>query len=402
MLCSNFVLLSSIMKIMKKNKYKDATKITHSGRKPEDHYGFVNTPVYRGSTVLSNTAKEFKNKTGKYQYGSLGTPSSESLENNIKDLEQADGCKLTSSGRSAILLALLSVLKKDDHILLSDNVYYPTKKIVDSFLSKMGISSSYFPPDKAMNIEKYLLKNTKVIFLESPGSLTFEVLDIPFITKIAKKNKITTIIDNTWATPLYFKPYNHGIDISIHAATKYIVGHSDAMLGAVTAIGKSWLLVKNTYDILRLNAGTDDIYLGDRGIKTMKVRMDYQLESAIEIAKYLSKNNKIHKVLYPPLEHDDGHNIWKRDFTGGASLFTFITKDQTNNSVEAFIDNLDLFGIGASWGGYESLVMPINPPRSKTNKWKKYENSIIRMYVGLEDTSDLIKDIESNLKLLSI
>ena len=388
---------------MKKNKYKDATIITHSGRKPEDHYGFVNTPVYRGSTVLSKTAKEFKDQTGKYLYGSLGTPSSESLENNIKDLEQADGCKLTSSGRSAILLALMSVLKKDDHILLSDNVYYPTKIIVNDFLSKMGISSSYFPPDQYLDIEKFLQKNTKVIFLESPGSLTFEVLDVPFITKIAKKNKILTIMDNTWATPLYFKPYDHGIDISVHAATKYIVGHSDAMLGAVTAIGNSWMLIKDTYNMLRLNAGTDDIYLGDRGIKTMKVRMDYQLQSALEITNYLSKNNKIHKVLYPPLKNCNGHDIWKRDFTGGASLFTFITKDNTNSSVENFINNLELFGIGASWGGYESLIMPISPSRSnKHNKWKKYENSMIRMYIGLEDTADLIKDIELNLKLLSV
>jgi len=388
---------------MKKNKYKDATIITHSGRKPEDHYGFVNTPVYRGSTVLSKTAKEFKDQTGKYLYGSLGTPSSESLENNIKDLEQADGCKLTSSGRSAILLALMSVLKKDDHILLSDNVYYPTKIIVNDFLSKMGISSSYFPPDQYLDIEKFLQKNTKVIFLESPGSMTFEVLDVPFITKIAKKNKILTIMDNTWATPLYFKPYDHGIDISVHAATKYIVGHSDAMLGAVTAIGNSWMLIKDTYNMLRLNAGTDDIYLGDRGIKTMKVRMDYQLQSALEITNYLSKNNKIHKVLYPPLKNCNGHDIWKRDFTGGASLFTFITKDNTNSSVENFINNLELFGIGASWGGYESLIMPISPSRSnKHNKWKKYENSMIRMYIGLEDTADLIKDIELNLKLLSV
>jgi cysteine-S-conjugate beta-lyase len=402
MLCSNFVLLSSVIKLMKKNKYKDATIITHSGRKPDDHYGFVNTPVYRGSTILSKNVKEFKDKSGKYQYGSLGTPSSESLENNIKDLEQADGCKLTSSGRSAILLALMSVLEKDDHILLSDSVYHPTKIIVNNFLSKMGISSSYFSPENAMDIETFLQSNTKVIFLESPGSLTFEVLDIPFITKIAKKNKVLTIIDNTWATPLYFKPYNHGIDISVHAATKYIVGHSDAMLGAVTAIGKSWELVKNTYDILRLNAGTDDVYLGDRGIKTMKVRMDHQLQSAIEIASYLSNNNKIEKVFYPPLVHDDGHSLWKRDFTGGASLFTFITKEKTNTSVENFIDNLELFGIGASWGGYESLIMPIYPSRSKTNKWGKYENSMIRMYVGLEDTSDLIKDIKLSLNLLSV
>tara|TARA_Y100000590_G_scaffold467050_1_gene644482 strand:- start:7223 stop:8389 length:1167 start_codon:yes stop_codon:yes gene_type:complete len=387
---------------MPKKIYKDATKVTHSGRVPHDHYGFVNTPVYRGSTILANSSKSFREKDLRYFYGSQSNPTTEALENSIMELDNADSCKITSSGRTAILLALLSFVSNGDHIILSDNVYDPTRQIANNFLTKMGVQVSYFDPLDLETLKNTIRKNTVAIFFESPGSLTFEIVDIRKLMKIAKENNIYTIMDNTWATPLFFKPYDFGVDVSVHAGTKYIVGHSDSLIGAVTSIGEASFLINDTYNLLRVSSNADDAYLASRGLRTMKIRMEKQLESALKICENLYKTANIREILYPPFEKSRGHKLWLRDFKqGGASLMSIVINNNNDlKELDKFIDSLKLFGIGASWGGYESLVMPVNPNRTKTGEWGNIKNSIVRLHIGLEDPDDLIEDLNNALKRL--
>ena len=387
---------------MPKKTYKDDTILTHSGRAPLDHYGFVNTPVYRGSTILANSSKAFREKDVPYFYGSQSNPSTEALEKSIMQLENAESCKITSSGRTAILLALLSVASNGDHVILSDNVYDPTRQIANKFLTKMGVQVSYFDSLDLETLKKNIKKNTVAIFFESPGSITFEVIDIKKLMQIAKANNIYTIIDNTWATPLFFKPYDFGIDISVHAGTKYIVGHSDSLIGAVTSVGKVSLLVNDTYNLLRVSSNADDAYLASRGLRTMKIRMEKQLQSALKVCENLYKASNIKEILYPPFDKSRGHQLWKRDFQGGgASLMSIVINTNNDvNKLDKFVDSLELFGIGASWGGYESLVMPVNPNRSNMEEWGKVKNSMVRLHIGLEDADDLINDLHNALKRL--
>ena len=384
---------------MKNKKYKADTQLTHTGRKPAEHFGFVNTPVYRGSTILSNSSQEFREKKARYSYGSKSNPNTESLAESLTIMEGAEDCKITSSGRTAILLSLVSILSAGDHLILADNVYEPTKNISNKFLTKMGISVSYFDPKNLIELSKIITTKTKAIFFESPGSITFEIIDIDPLVKIAKENNIYTIIDNTWGTPLYFKPFYYGIDISIHAGTKYIVGHSDTFIGAVTYNKRVKKMIEETYDLLRLSSNPDDAYMASRGLRSMGVRMEKQFKSTLSICEALYKNNLIENILYPPFKNSEDHELWKKYFqNGGASLMTIIIKNDCNiKALDNFIDGLELFGIGASWGGYESLAIPVFPNRKKNRKWNKYVNSMIRLHIGLEDTDDLIEDISNAL-----
>lgn len=383
-----------------KRNYKRDTIIAHSGREPAEHFGFVNTPVYRGSTILSETSKEFRTKSSKYTYGSKSNPNTDGLSSSIQNLEDAYGCKITSSGRTAILLSLLSVLENNDHILISDNVYDPTKQIADKFLIKMGVKISYFNPKKIDKLDSMIQKNTKAIFFESPGSLTFEIIEIDELIDLCKKHNLYSIVDNTWGTPLYFKPFDYGIDISLHAGTKYIVGHSDTFIGAVSFNQRASNRVEETYDLLRLSTSADDAYQASRGLRTIKIRMEKQFENTIKVCNFLHKHKNIEEILYPPFEHSKDHNLWKKYFkNGGASLMTIILKNTKNNLdvLDGFIDELRLFGIGASWGGYESLIMPISPNRQTTNQWDQFKNSMVRLHIGLEDPEDLIEDLKYSL-----
>ena len=380
-------------------KYKEDTLLAHGGRKPDEHFGFVNTPVYRGSTILSNSSKEFRERKSRYTYGSKSNPNTEGLEDCIKKLEGAEGCKITSSGRTAILLSLLSVLSTGDHLILADNVYDPTKQISNNFLTSMGINVSYFDSKDLTELTNMITSKTKAIFFESPGSITFEVIDIEALVKIARKKNIYTIIDNTWGTPLYFKPFDYGIDISIHAGTKYIVGHSDTFIGAVTYNNKAKNLINETYDLFSSSSNADDAYMASRGLRSMKVRMEKQFENTLSICEALYKNNLVKEILYPPFKNSKDHELWKKYFlNGGASLMTIIINNNSDlKSLDNFIDGLCLFGIGASWGGYESLAIPVFPSRKKNNKWDKHINSMVRLHIGLEDKNDLIEDLNNSL-----
>ena len=386
-----------------KKKYKESTLITHAGQNSSEHFGFVNTPVYRGSTVLSENSKQFRERTSKYFYGSKSNPNTESLAEGIKLLENADGCKITNSGRTAILLSLLSVLSTGDQLILSDNVYEPTKQIAEKFLSKMGIETVYFNPKDLEMLKEKITKRTKAVFFESPGSLTFEILDIDKLVSICSKSNLFTIIDNTWATPLYFKPFKYGIDISVHAGTKYMVGHSDVFMGAVTYNKRVQAYIEETFDILRISSNADDAYMANRGLRTINVRMKKQFENALRVCEFLSDHKKIIEILYPPFYRSRDHDLWKKYFLGGGGSLMSIIIDNENNDIETldkFIDGLSLFGIGASWGGYESLVMPIFPKRETTKEWLKYPNSMARIHIGLEDADDLIEDLGSSLDSL--
>jgi len=387
-----------------KKNYRSDTIIAHSGRKPEEHFGFVNTPVYRGSTILSKSSKEFRTKSSKYTYGSRSNPNTDGLSTSIQTLENAYGCKITNSGRTAILLSLLSVLENNDHILISDNVYDPTKQIANKFLKKMGVEISYFDPKKIDVLDSMIQKNTKAIFFESPGSITFEIIEIDQLIDVCKQHNLYSIIDNTWGTPLYFKPFHYGIDISLHAGTKYIVGHSDTFIGAVSFNQKASNRVEETFDLLRLSSSADDAYQASRGLRTIKIRMEKQFENTIKVCNFLHKHKNIEEILYPPFEHSRDHNLWKKYFkNGGASLMTIILKNTKNNLdvLDGFIDELKLFGIGASWGGYESLIMPASPNRQTTNQWDQYKNSMVRLHIGLEDPEDLIEDLKYSLNKFS-
>ena len=387
-----------------KKNYRSDTIIAHSGRKPEEHFGFVNTPVYRGSTILSKSSKEFRTKSSKYTYGSRSNPNTDGLSTSIQTLENAYGCKITNSGRTAILLSLLSVLENNDHILISDNVYDPTKQIANKFLKKMGVEISYFDPKKIDVLDSTIQKNTKAIFFESPGSITFEIIEIDQLIDVCKQHNLYSIIDNTWGTPLYFKPFDYGIDISLHAGTKYIVGHSDTFIGAVSFNQKASNRVEETFDLLRLSSSADDAYQASRGLRTIKIRMEKQFENTIKVCNFLHKHKNIEEILYPPFEHSRDHNLWKKYFkNGGASLMTIILKNTKNNLdvLDGFIDELKLFGIGASWGGYESLIMPVFPNRQKTDQWDQFKNSMVRLHIGLEDPEDLIEGLKYSLNKFS-
>ncbi len=387
-----------------KKNYNIDTIIAHSGREPEEHFGFVNTPVYRGSTILSKSSKEFRTKSSKYTYGSKSNPNTDGLSSSIQTLENAYGCKITSSGRTAILLSLLSVIENNDHILISDNVYEPTKQIANKFLIKMGVKISYFNPKKIDELDSMIQKNTKAIFFESPGSITFEIIEIDQLIDLCRKHNLYSIIDNTWGTPLYFKPFDYGIDISLHAGTKYIVGHSDTFIGAVSFNQKVCNRVEETFDLLRLSTSADDAYQASRGLRTIKIRMEKQFENTIKVCDFLYKHKNIEEILYPPFEHSRDHNLWKKYFkNGGASLMTIILKNTKNNLdvLDGFIDELKLFGIGASWGGYESLIMPVSPNRQTTDQWDQFKNSMVRLHIGLEDPEDLIEDLKYSLNKFS-
>ena len=375
-----------------------STRAVLAGRSPEEQHGFVNTPIYRGSTVLSEDVSTFRERRGRYLYGRRGSPTIEALQSAMNELEGMDGTVLTPAGASAMSIAILSVVKAGDHLLMVDSAYQPTRTFCDGVLRRFGVETEYYDPTIGADIAGLIRDNTSAIFMESPGSLTFEVQDVPAIAAIAKARGITTLIDNTWATPLYFRPADHGVDVSMQAATKYIIGHSDALLGTISARGDAWKAVLSTHGDLGLMAGPDDIYLALRGLRTMPLRLEAQGASGLRIARWLAERPEIARVLHPALETDPGHALWKRDFSGASSLFgVLFAPDVSPASVDRFIDALELFGIGASWGGFESLVIPCNPNSFRTARPLHEPGTLVRLHVGLEDTDDLLADLEQAL-----
>jgi cysteine-S-conjugate beta-lyase len=379
---------------------RPATEVILAGRDPFEQHGFVNTPIYRGSTVLSRTVADFTGKKGRYVYGRRGTPTTEALAKAITALEGGAGTALTSSGLSAITTALMAVSRSGDHVLVADTVYGPTRHFCDTILSGYGVEVSYFDPLAGAAIEDRFQANTRAVFLESPGSLSFEMQDVPAIADIAHKRDAAVLMDNTWATPVYFRPHDFGVDLSIQAGTKYLGGHADANLGTISATAQYWPKVKETAGTLGLNPGPEDVFLMLRGLRTLAVRLDRHMESGLKVAQWLKQRPEVAHVLHPALPSHPQHAIWKRDFKGACGLFSIVLKPHPQAAVNTFIESLELFGIGASWGGYESLVIPFDCTKIRTATEWNPGGPTVRLHIGLEDPDDLIDDLKRGLETL--
>ena len=384
----------------KLHKYRAETKVVIAGRMPFQFEGFVNTPIFRGSTVLSPTVDQFLGHTGRYVYGRRGTPTTDALADALQQLEGGAGVALTPSGLSAIATAILSVVKAGDNLLVTDNAYAPTRKFCNDILAPLGVETTYYDPTIGAPIKKLLKPNTRAIFLEAPGSLSFEMQDVPAITAAARKHGAVTIMDNTWATPLYFKPHAYGVDLSLEAGTKYLVGHADANIGWISATEEYWPRVKDTHGSLGMCPGPEDVFLSLRGLRTLAVRLAHHMESGLKVARWLQARSEVARVLHPALESDPGHAIWKRDFKGACGLFSIVLKPCSAQAVAAFVEGLELFGIGASWGGFESLAIPFDVTKIRSaTKWNP-GGPTVRLHIGLEDTGDLIADLERGFAAL--
>jgi cysteine-S-conjugate beta-lyase len=384
----------------KRRPRRDATEVAHLGRDPFAHHGFVNPPVYRGSTVLYRSMERFEKRDQKYTYGRRGTPTTDALEEAISRLEGGFRTILAPSGAAAIAAAILAFTKAGDHMLMVDSVYQPTRKMCDGLIRRHGVETTYYDPSIGGDIGTLMKPNTSVVFTESPGSQTFEVQDIPAIANAAHAKGALVILDNTWASPLYFKPFTHGVDISIQAATKYIVGHADAMLGSITASEEhAPRMVKEVQDI-GICAGTEEIYLGLRGIRTLDVRLAKHWRSGVEIAQWLEARPEVACVLHPALTSHPSHALWKRDFLGASGLFSIVLRPCTKKALAAMLEGLELFGMGASWGGFESLVLPFDASHYRTaTKWQP-AGPTVRLHIGLEDIEDLKSDLDSGFARL--
>jgi cystathionine beta-lyase len=378
------------------------TQLSHVGRSPKEHYGMVNVPVYRGSTILADSLEEWEFRKSvdnpMASYGRFGSPLTRSLEDAIAALEGGHQSILFPSGLSACTHALMGLLKSGDHLLISDSVYGPTRTFAEQVLKRMQIEVEYFHPTNLDALRQQLRPSTRVIYVESPGSMTFEVQDIPGIAELARSVGAFVVLDNTWATPLYFKPFEHGVDISIHAATKYIVGHSDALLGVATANQRAWPLLKQSAHHFGETAGPDDVFLALRGLRTMAVRLERHWASGLKLATSLQEHPAVLKVMHPALPQDPGHRIWKRDFQGASGLFGVQLKPMSAKQLSELFKRLELFGIGLSWGGFESLVLLADPLPTRDAESPCGAGPLLRIHAGLEGADDLIADFQRALE----
>jgi cysteine-S-conjugate beta-lyase len=382
---------------------KPATHLVVGGRDSAANHGFVNPPVHHASTVLYPSAEDFLARRSRYLYGRRGTPTSEALENALRTLE-GPGCAgvaLLPSGLAAISTALLAVLSSGDHLLVTDSAYQPTRRFCDGVLRRNGIVTSYYDPLIGGGIAALMQPNTRAVFVEAPGSLSFEIQDVPAIAAAAHAGGAIVLMDNTWATPLYFRPLDKGVDLSIQAGTKYIGGHSDVMLGTVSANHAAWERLSETVHDLGLCVGPDDMYLGLRGLRTLGVRLAQHHQAGLKVARWLATRPEIARLLHPALESCPGHAVWLRDFSGASGLFSVVFKPVAQTAVNAFLNELRLFGIGASWGGFESLAIPFDCSSIRTaTKWMPV-GPTVRLHIGLEDVNDLIGDLERGFAALA-
>ena len=377
---------------------KKDTLLGHAGRNPSQHHGTINTPVFRASTIVfpdletygSRPADDYKTP----RYGIHGNPTTWALEEAVAKMEGGYNAVAVCSGLAAIAAALCAFVKTGDHLLIADSVYGPTRTFCNKRLSPFGVDIQYYDPLIGAGIKGLIKSHTKAVFCEAPGSLSFEMQDIPAIAREAHARDIPVLADTTWGTPYFFRSFGHGVDVSIHAGTKYIVGHSDVMMGLIVTNEKYWLPVRRTVAEYGYCSSADDCYLALRGFRTIGVRMKQQMTNALMVARWLESRPEVTRVLFPALESDPGHAIWKRDFEGAASLFAFVLKPATTKKqVTTFVNALKLFGIGSSWGGYESLVTAPNiAPLRTATQWPA-DGSVIRLHIGLEDPQDLIDDV---------
>jgi cystathionine beta-lyase len=379
-------------------KLKPATRLIAAGRDYSEH-GIVNPAVYHASTILYPTVQALHERSQPYVYGRRGTPTSRAVETSIAAIEGGYDCKVCSSGLAAIVTALLAFLKSGEHLLMVDSVYGPARHFCDGLLKDLGVETTYYDPLIGAGIAELIRPNTRVIYCESPGSQTMEVQDVPVIAAAAHKAGALCFFDNTWSGGFYFNAFAQGCDVSIQAATKYLVGHSDAMMGSVVCSKEIWPRFKEAYESMGQFAGPDDMYLTLRGLRTLDVRLERHMRNATEVATWLATRLEVETVLYPALPRSPGHGLWKRDFTGASGLFSVVLKPVSDAAVTAMLDGLQLFGMGYSWGGYESLVVPFKPHRTATT-WAA-KGPALRFHIGLEAPSDLIADLESGFARLN-
>jgi cystathionine beta-lyase len=389
----------------KKRQDRPATIAARAGFDPASHQGTVNPPVYHTSTVLFPTVEALERGDSKpfegLRYGRSGTPTSRAFEDAVAALEGGHKAVAFSSGLAACTTALMACVKAGDHVLITDSAYAPTRMFADRVLARFGVAVDYFAPRIGAGITALFRPETKAVFLESPASWSFEIQDVPAIAAAAKAQGAATLIDNTWATPLLFKPLAHGVDFSIHAATKYIAGHSDAMLGVVTVADEAHFLKLKTEQALTGQcAGPDDLYLGLRGLRTLPVRLARHGETGLILARWLAARPEVAQVLHPALPGDPGHDLWARDFAGASGLFAVRLKTASRPAVTAMVEGMRLFKMGWSWGGFESLIVPgFHLPRRTTTEWPAH-GTLIRLHAGLEDPDDLIADLEEGFARL--
>lgn len=377
------------------SRHQDTILVT-AGRDAEAQHGFVNPPVVHGSTVLYPTAADFHAHRGQYQYGRHGTPTTDALEQALQALEgpRCAGVKLAPSGVAAITSAMLSVLNAGDHILVADNVYRPTRVACDDLLRRFGIETTYFDPLIGADIAALFRPSTRAVFLEAPGSQSFEMCDTPAIAEVAHARGALVLNDNTWATPLYFKSLDKGVDITIQSGTKYLGGHSDIMFGTIAANAKAWPQIVAGIRTLGICAGPDDVYLALRGLRTLAVRLRQHEQSGLAIARWLAARPEVSRVLHPAMPDDPGHAFWQRDFTGATGLFSVVLHPVPQPALDAFLDALTLFGLGYSWGGFESLVIAFDCASYRTaTRWAP-EGPALRFHIGLESVDDLKTDLD--------
>ena len=385
---------------------RQRTRLTHAGRHPHDNHGVVNPPVYHASTILQPTLAQWEASrrpgwTG-YRYGRWSTPTSNAFEEAVTEFYGAAGTVAVSSGKAAITNALLACVSPGQHLLVTDNAYGPTRRFSDAFLSRFGVEVTYFDPAIGAGIAEMFRPETVAVYTEAPGSHTFEISDIPAIAAAAHRHGAVVLMDNTWASAIYFDAFAHGVDIVVEAVTKYICGHSDVMMGVIVA-NEEWAgPVREMAKLHGNGCGGDDLYLAQRGLRTLAVRMEQNRQNGLALASWLESRPEVSRVLHPGLPSDPGHALWKRDFTGSSGLFGFVLKPgYPHNALAAMLDGLELYGMGASWGGYESLILPLDPTSDRTATTWDEPGQLMRVHAGLEDIDDLVADLGAGLDRLS-
>lgn len=371
------------------------TRLIHLGRAPKEYFGIVNPPISRTSTILFPSLDAYEDKDRKYRYARMGNPLSDKFECAMAEIENGHAAISTPSGLTAITTSLLAFLKSGDHVLVTDSLYQPSRLFCDNVLTRFGVEVEYYDPLIGAGISGLIRNNTTVIYMESPGSATFEIQDVPAIVQAAKARNIITIADNSWSAGLLFRPLDHGADISLQSCTKYVGGHSDINLGvSVARTPELYKQLKKTALDLGVCAGAEDLYLALRGLRTISLRMRQCAENAMIVAEWLKGRNEVQRLYFPALESDPNHALWKRDFSGTNGLLSILLRPAPKAAVSAFVDSLELFPVGSSWGGYESLLQPQYLKTCRTAVPWREDGALLRLQIGLEDPQDLIKDLE--------
>ena len=394
----------------KPKKIRQRTTLVHAGRDKKYRQGAVNIPPYRASTVIFESLAEYRGWDREFRgfvYGRLGSPNSLAMEEAYSELSGAYRSVATNSGMSAINIAASAFLNQGDHVLVTEGSYEPAGLFFTNHLAPFGVEVEFFSPIIGEGIAARLKPSTRVVYLEAPSTTTFEIHDIELLVRIVREKSsqmgtnITIVLDNTWAGPLFFRPLEHGIDVEVQAATKYIVGHSDAMLGIVACTKDSYKAVKASALFQGISAGPEECYLGLRGMRSMAVRMEQQFQNAMEIADWLHNHPTVKAVLYPPSPFSRYHDLWKKTFSGGGSLMGIILdKQYPEDALAHLFDHMELFAMGYSWGGYESLLIPTKLQKFRVSNVEYYDNTLLRLHAGLEDVADLIEDLEKGLARL--